>query len=112
MEVRYFEPGTPAEEVEGPEGSPLEGFTAPYAWGFDADDERIGARVAVVTGLMEGEPVFFLRARDALALPVVMQYLDSYARLFAADRVTQLEEDVDEWIAWRREHAADVRDPD
>ena len=75
-------------------------------------DEPLATRTAIVTGLMPDEPVFFLRARDALALPVVMQYLDSYARLFEADRVTQLEEDVDDWIVWRRAHAADVRDPD
>ncbi len=97
MEVEYLEAG---DRVQA------------FIEALGAADEPLETRVAVVTGLLPGEPVFFLRARDALSLPVVMQYLDSYARLFEADRVTQLEEDVDEWIAWRREHAVDVRDPD
>jgi len=73
-----------------------------------------GARVAVVTGLEPDEPVFVLRARDALALNVVAQYsmLTTEAGLFSADRREGLHATLSALVDWRNQHAERVRDPD
>ena len=70
------------------------------------------ARAAVVTGLLDGEPVFVMRARDAASVMVVNHYRQVTEGLFNAERAAQLEADVQEMIDWRHENQALVRDPD
>lgn len=69
---------------------------------------------AQVSGLEDGEPIFPLRARDALALGLLSQYrmMTSQADLFDASRDAELGEAISAFVAWRRTHAELVRDPD
>lgn len=85
-------------------------FDEPLAGEIENEDYH--GRVAVVSDLEAGEPVFVVRARDAGAITFLALYEATSARLFGEDRAATLGELVDAFVAWRREHAALVRDPD
>lgn len=70
------------------------------------------ARAAIVTGLLEDEVVFVMRARDAASVMVVNHYRQVTEGMFDEARSAQLEADVQEMIDWRHENQALVRDPD
>ena len=67
-----------------------------------------------VAGLLPGEPIFVLRARDAHALPFLSLYAAGITQgdLFDAERSAKLRADIAAFAQWRRQNAADVRDPD
>lgn len=68
----------------------------------------------IVTGLEPGEPVFVIRARDTLGLPMVALYagMADQGELFDAERRAGLRATIQEMIGWRRANMALVRDPD
>jgi hypothetical protein len=71
----------------------------------------------VVTGLLPGEPVFVLRARDAVALPLINLYRQMTDGLFDADRDRGLMVTQAEFTAFARRHSthsgsAQLRFPD
>lgn len=70
------------------------------------------ARAAVITGLLDGEPVFVMRARDTASVMVVNHYRQVTEGMFDEERSAQLEADVQLMIDWRHENQALVRDPD
>lgn len=90
MKVEYYEPSDSPIAVEAP-----------------AD-----TRVVMVTGLRPGEPVFVLRAQDAIAMSLLNQYRTQTEGLFEDERALALEEDIQKWIDWRRANRELVRDHD
>ena len=62
----------------------------------------------------EGEPVFVIRAKDLLSVPVITEYIDMMRRFGSADPV--FEEDMRniraEFIAWQKDNPERVRYPD
>lgn len=84
---------------------------------FDSWDEKpviTAPGNVLVTGLLEGEPVFVLRARDAIAMAVLNLYRSASEGLFDQERALSLEADVQAFIDWRQSPAgqAALRDPD
>lgn len=75
-------------------------------------DEPDGTRSAIITGLLRGETMFAMRARDTAAVMVVNHYRQVTEGLFDAVRALSLEQDVQEMIDWRHENQELVRDPD
>ncbi len=73
-----------------------------------ATDER----VAVTTGLLAGEPVFVLRAKDATTLAVLNLYRVMTEGLFDDERAFTLEVDIQAAIEWRFKNQDKLRDPD
>ena len=66
----------------------------------------------LITGLLWGEPIFALRARDARTFPVLTNYAGRVVSLFSLVRGSKLLEDLFVWAKWQRDHADIVRDPD
>lgn len=92
-----------------------------YANGFDGLEQLAEAlasgpdgRLALISGLEPDEPVFVVRARDALALGFVTQYAAQAAigGLFDAERSEALAAEIQRIVEWRRAHVERVRDPD
>jgi len=73
-----------------------------------------GGRQAHVAGLLEDEPVFVIRGRDAVGMAILNLYRSATEGLFEPDRAADLEEDVQAFVDWRRSPAgqAALRDPD
>lgn len=84
----------------------------------DAAEQAAGqtssGAIALVTGLEVDEPIFVLRARDALALGFLVQYrsMAAFGELFDQPRSDSLARDVEAFVKWRRAHVDRVRDPD
>lgn len=76
------------------------------------DDDGAILRAAVVTGLRPDEPVFVLRAQDAIAMSLLNQYRTQTEGLFEDERALALEADIQKWIDWRRANRELVKDPD
>lgn len=98
-------------------GTPRELSASDQVQFADARSLRDQARSdfgAVITGLEPDEPIFVVRARDALALGFVTQYAAQAAigGLFDAERSESLAADVQRIVEWRRAHVERVRDPD
>jgi hypothetical protein len=86
-----------------------------YRTQFDTDAVVGSPTVrADVTGLENNEPIFVVRARDALALPFLAFYaaLAEQADLFDSARTAQIRGDMQAFVSWRRANMALVRDPD
>ena len=71
-----------------------------------------GTRTVTITGLLDHEPVFVMRARDAASVMVVNHYRQVTEGLFNEERAAKLEADVQLMIDWRRTNQELVRDPD
>lgn len=71
-----------------------------------------GERAAMVTGLLPGEPVFVLRARDTFTSDIIREWLKRAEYGLSPERVEGVYADLGEIIRWRQEHRAAVRDPD
>lgn len=67
---------------------------------------------ALTTGLLDGEPVFVLRAKDATTLAVLNLYRVMTEGLFEDDRAFSLEADIQAVIDWRFQNQDKLRDPD
>ena len=76
-----------------------------YRGSSDAEADSV-----LVTGILRGEPIFVLRARDARTIDVIRAYRDTVLPLFSPERAAQLEHDVSAWETWQAEHP--TRDPD
>ena len=76
------------------------------------EDHEDGTRTATITGLLEYEPVFPLRARDTSAVMMVNHYRQITEGLFDEQRSLALEAHAQEIIDWRRTNQELVRDPD
>jgi len=75
--------------------------------------EFSGSREAVVTGLKPGEPIFVLRAQDALALATINLWREMAYGLLDDDRAEAVEVDLHAFIEWRRGAGREfVKDPD
>jgi len=81
---------------------------------FDGPVDGVPGYAYLVAGLERDEPVFVVRARDALALTFLTQYAATTreAGLFGLARTEQLALDIAAFTAWRRAHSERVRDPD
>jgi hypothetical protein len=75
--------------------------------------EFSGSREAVVTGLKPGEPIFVLRAQDALALATINLWREMAYGLLDDERAEAVEVDLHAFIEWRRGAGREfVKDPD
>jgi hypothetical protein len=75
--------------------------------------EFSGSREAVVTGLKPGEPIFVLRAQDALALATINLWREMAYGLLDDERAESVEVDLHAFIEWRRGLGREfVKDPD
>ena len=75
-------------------------------------DQDQDADSVLVTGILRGEPVFVIRARDAQAVPILRAYEARVQPLFAPERASRLAEDIASFERWQTQHAGIVRDPD
>lgn len=69
-------------------------------------------RLAVVSGLLEGEPCFVMRARDKRALPALIDYQEHAHPALGPERFEGLKADIMAFGDWQQQHQDVVRDPD
>jgi hypothetical protein len=63
--------------------------------------ELTDPRLAVVSGLRPGEPIFVLRAQDALALATINLWREMAYGLLDQARADAVEADLQAFIEWR-----------
>lgn len=73
---------------------------------------EVGARVAIVTGLREDEPVFVFRAQDALSVGTVSLWREMAWQSLTPERLAEVDADIAKFIEWRHENQEHVKDPD
>jgi hypothetical protein len=70
-------------------------------------------RSAVITGLRPGEPVFVIRAQDALGVAMINLWREMAYGLLDDARADQVEVDLQAFIEWRHGPGRQfVKDPD
>ncbi len=70
------------------------------------------SRAALVTGLRDDEPVFVLRAQDAMSVGAISLWREMTWQALSAGRLAQVDADIALFLEWRRENQALVKDPD
>lgn len=71
-----------------------------------------GGRTAVVTGLRDDEPVFVLRAQDAMSVGAISLWREMTWQALSTERLAQVDADIALFLEWRHENQAFVKDPD
>lgn len=63
------------------------------------------SNMVLVTGLLDGEPVFLVRGLDPYAHEAIARYADSVAHLALPGVADALRVELDRFDAWQRDHA-------